>query len=123
MAHPEPRKEPPQPFIMEKPWGRFIQYVLNEPVTVKVLEVKAGEQLSYQFHDHRSELWVPLDEGACVKIDERTHRPKAMELVFIPQGAKHQLIGEDKSYRILEISFGYFDEDDITRLEDRYGRV
>ena len=122
-VYPEPRKEAPEPFIMEKPWGRFIQYVLNEPVTVKILEVKAGEVLSYQYHNHRSELWVPLDDGACVKIDGQIQRPKRMELVFIPQGAKHQLIGEDKSYRVLEISFGHFDENDITRLEDKYGRL
>jgi mannose-1-phosphate guanylyltransferase/mannose-6-phosphate isomerase len=108
---------------VEKPWGRFIQYVLNEPVTVKILEVKAGEQTSLQSHNHRSELWVPLDEGACVEIDGQILRPKPMELVFIPQGAKHRLIGEDKTYRVLEISFGYFDEDDIVRYEDKYGRV
>ncbi|MBI1926848.1 phosphomannose isomerase type II C-terminal cupin domain [Candidatus Poribacteria bacterium] len=123
MTHPEPRKEAPEPLIVEKPWGRFIQYVLNEPVTVKILEVKVGEVLSYQFHNHRGELWVPLDDGACLKIDGQIRRPKPMELVFIPQGEKHQLIGEDKSYRVLEISFGYFDENDITRLEDKYGRV
>ncbi len=122
-TYPEPRKEPPEPLVVEKPWGRFIQYVLNEPVTVKILEVKAGEQLSYQAHRHRSELWVPLDEGACIQIDDQILRPKPMEPVFIPVGAKHRLIGEDKSYRVLEISFGYFDEDDIIRLEDKYGRV
>ncbi len=123
MTSSEPRKEPPEPLIVEKPWGRFIQYVLNEPVTVKILEVKANEQLSLQAHRHRSELWVPLDEGACVEIDGQIIRPKPMEPVFIPLGAKHRLIGEDKTYRVLEISFGHFDEDDIIRFEDKYGRV
>ena len=37
----------------EKPWGGFIQYVLNQPVTVKILEIRAGEQVSYQYHHHR----------------------------------------------------------------------
>jgi mannose-1-phosphate guanylyltransferase/mannose-6-phosphate isomerase len=46
-----------------------------------------------------------------------------LQPVFIPVGAKHRLIGEDKSYRVLEISFGFFDEDDIIRFEDKYGRV
>jgi mannose-1-phosphate guanylyltransferase/mannose-6-phosphate isomerase len=97
--------------------------VLNEPVTVKILEVKAGEQTSLQSHRHRSELWVALDDGACVEIEGRILRPQPMEMVFIPQGAKHRLIGEDKTYRVLEISFGYFDEDDIIRYEDKYGRI
>jgi mannose-6-phosphate isomerase-like protein (cupin superfamily) len=86
-TYPEPRKEPPEPLVVEKPWGRFIQYVLNEPVTVKILEVKAGEQLSLQAHNHRSELWVPLDEGACVEIDGQIIRPKPLQPVFIPVGA------------------------------------
>ena len=81
----------------EKPWGGFIQYVLNQPVTVKIL--------------------------ACLKLDGVVHRPEPMEPVFIPQGAKHQLIGESKDYRILEISFGHFDEEDIVRLSDKYGRI
>lgn len=107
----------------EKPWGRFIQYVLNQPVTVKILEIRAGEQVSYQYHHHRSELWIPLDEGACINLDGTIQRPAPMEPVFIPQGAKHQLIGESKDYRILEIAFGQFDEEDIVRLSDKYGRM
>ena len=27
---------------IEKPWGRFIQYVLNQPVTVKILAIHVG---------------------------------------------------------------------------------
>lgn len=123
IIYPEPRKEPPQPLVVEKPWGRFIQYVLNEQVTVKILEVKAGEELSLQAHNHRSELWVPLDDGACIEIEGQIVRPKPMEPVFIPQGIKHRLISKDKIYRVLEISFGYFDEEDIIRHEDKYGRV
>ena len=107
----------------EKPWGRFIQYVLNQPVTVKILEIHAGEQVSYQYHYHRSELWIPLDDGACIRLEEEVIRPAPMEPVFIPQGAKHQLIGEDQNYRILEIAFGNFDEEDIVRLDDKYGRA
>ena len=108
---------------VQKPWGSFIQYVLNQPVTVKILEIRAGEQVSYQYHHHRSELWIPLDEGACVKVDGIIQRPEPMEPVFIAQGAKHQLIGESKDYRILEIAFGHFDEEDIVRLSDKYGRI
>ncbi len=106
----------------EKPWGGFIQYVLNQPVTVKILDIRAGEQVSYQYHHHRSELWIPLDAGACVNIEGEVQRPAPMEPVFIPQGAKHQLIGEANDYRILEIAFGHFDEEDIVRLTDKYGR-
>ncbi len=107
----------------EKPWGRFIQYVLNQPVTVKILEIHAGEEVSYQYHDQRSELWIPLDQGACIRLEDETLYPEPMEPIFIPQGAKHQLIGKAQNYRILEISFGHFNEEDIVRIKDKYGRV
>ena len=116
-------KELQEIITTEKPWGRFIQYVLNQPVTVKILEIRAGEQVSYQYHHHRSELWIPLDEGACINLDGTMQRPEPMEPVLIPQGAKHQLIGESKDYRILEIASGHFDEEDIVRLSDKYGRT
>ncbi|MCS7224618.1 MAG: phosphomannose isomerase type II C-terminal cupin domain [Armatimonadetes bacterium] len=116
------RETPPEPIVVEKPWGRFIQYVQNEPVTVKILEVKKGEVLSLQSHRHRSELWIPLDEGAVIEKDGVLIKAKAMEPVFIPQGCRHRLKGEDNDCRVLEISFGIFDEDDIVRYEDRYGR-
>ena len=119
----DPSKVLSEILTTEKPWGRFIQYVLNQPVTVKILEIHAGEQVSYQYHHHRSELWVPLDEGACIRLEDEVLHPDPMEPVFIPQGAKHQLIGESQDYRILEIAFGHFDEEDIVRLDDKYGRV
>ena len=120
---PDPSKVLANILTTEKPWGRFIQYVLNQPVTVKILEIRAGEQVSYQFHHHRSELWIPLDEGACIRLEDEVLHPDPMEPVFIPQGTKHQLIGESQDYRILEIAFGNFDEEDIVRLADKYGRV
>ncbi len=119
----DPSKVLSEILTTEKPWGRFIQYVLNQPVTVKILEIRAGEQVSYQYHHRRSELWIPLDEGACIRIEDKVVHPDPMEPVFIPQGAKHQLIGESQNYRVLEIAFGHFDEKDIVRLDDKYGRV
>ena len=111
-----------KPLVMEKPWGQFSQYTLNEPVTVKIIEVKKGQQLSLQSHQNRAELWIPLDAGAEVQINEQIIHPEPMEQLFIPCGAKHRLTARDKGFRILEISFGEFDEDDITRYDDSYGR-
>jgi mannose-6-phosphate isomerase len=50
--------------------------------------------------------------------------PEVEEKLFIPRETVHRLsaVGEG-DVRILEISFGAFDEDDIVRLEDVYGRV
>ena len=65
-----------------------------------------------------------LDEGAKVQLGEDVLEPEVGEKVFIPRGTVHRLAGPgDREVRILEISFGEFDEEDIVRLDDVYGRV
>lgn len=109
--------------VVEKPWGRFFQYTLNEPCTVKILEVEAGQITSLQLHEHRDERWVVLDEGAEVLVDGQVLTPAPGEELTIPCGAKHRLAARGGKVRVLEISFGHFDENDIVRYEDAYGRV
>jgi mannose-1-phosphate guanylyltransferase/mannose-6-phosphate isomerase len=113
------------PYIkVEKPWGHFEQYTHNLPCTVKIITVSPGGTLSRQFHYHRDELWVILDPGARVELGKEVIDPPAGERLFIPSETVHRLsaVG-DRAVRILEISFGEFDEEDIIRLEDAYGRV
>lgn len=42
---------------------------------------------------------------------------------FIPQGTKHRIKTDKTTVEWLELSFGDFDENDIVRLEDSYGRT
>ncbi len=114
----------PPSITVEKPWGKFQQYTHNLPSTVKVITVRPGGSLSLQYHSYRDELWVVLDPGARVEVGDRVLKPQSEETVFIPRRTPHRLsaIGEEP-VRILEISLGEFDENDIVRLEDVYGRV
>ena len=114
----------PQPTVVEKPWGKFEQYTHNVLSTVKVITVQPGGTLSLQYHHSRDELWVVLDDGAQIELGDEIIRPDAGERVFIPRQTAHRLSGiGDGSVRILEVSFGEFDENDIVRLEDIYGRA
>jgi mannose-6-phosphate isomerase len=115
----------PRSVKVEKPWGNFEQYTHNLPSTVKILTVAPGGILSRQYHHHRDELWVVLDEGACVELDGEVLHPDVEEKLFIPRETVHRLSSctGSKRVRVLEISFGEFDEEDIVRLEDVYGRV
>jgi len=107
----------------EKPWGRFERYAHNEPCTVKVITVRPGATLSLQYHHNRDELWVFLDGGACARIGDETSFPEPGERLFVPRGTVHRLSGIGGGpARVLEVSFGLFDEEDIVRLEDAYGR-
>jgi mannose-6-phosphate isomerase len=114
----------PPSIKVDKPWGRFEQYTHNLPCTVKIITVAPGGTLSRQYHDRRDELWVILDKGAQVQLGEELIAPDTGEKVFIPRGTVHRLsTSGEKEVRILEISFGEFDEEDIVRLDDIYGRV
>ncbi len=109
---------------VERPWGRFEQYTHNLPSTVKIITVYPGGILSRQYHHKRDELWVVLDEGACVELDGEVTRPAPGEKLFLPRGTVHRLSCEGETEaRIMEISFGEFDEEDIVRLDDVYGRA
>jgi mannose-6-phosphate isomerase len=117
-------KDPRSQIYEEKrPWGGFRRYTHNQLSTVKIITVKPGEILSLQYHHHRDELWVALDTGLRVTLGDRVWDPEPYEEIFIPHGTKHRIAGVgDKPSRWLEISFGEFDEEDIVRLEDHYGR-
>lgn len=115
----------PNTLHVEKPWGSFSQYALNTTSTVKILTCKPGQQLSLQRHAHRNELWVALDEGAVVELDGQVLTPDRGAEIWLPANSIHRLscpAGTPHPVRIMEISFGVFDENDIERLEDVYGR-
>ena len=108
----------------QRPWGWFRRYTLNEISTVKVITVRPGHSLSEQRHRDREELWVSLDDGLEVRIGGVTTVASVGDEFFVPKGATHRMscVGKD-SCRVLEIAFGLFNEDDIERLADEYGRT
>jgi len=108
----------------QRPWGGFRQYTHNKVSTVKVITVNPGKRVSLQSHNHREELWIALTDGLEITLDDRTWRLRQWEETFVPCGAKHRMgcVGEEPA-RWLEVSFGEFDETDIVRYEDDFGRT
>jgi mannose-6-phosphate isomerase-like protein (cupin superfamily) len=112
----------PDHIISVRPWGQFEQFTENETTTVKLLSVSAGQRLSYQSHQQRSEFWRCLAGPVGVLLDDVEYTLAVGESIFIPVGAKHRLMGLKTDGLILEIAFGHFAEDDIERFADDYGR-
>jgi len=107
---------------VDKPWGDFEQFVLNDKCTVKIITVNDSHRLSKQRHKHREELWIALDEGLTAEIDDKITELKAGDKIFVPKQSIHRISSQKDGARFLEIAFGEFDENDIERLEDDYGR-
>jgi mannose-1-phosphate guanylyltransferase/mannose-6-phosphate isomerase len=108
---------------VEKPWGGFRRYAFNEVCTVKILVVNPGQMLSKQSHSDRDELWVFLDDGLTAEVGGEQMQAKTGDEIVIPRGTQHRLRSADVSGRVLEVSFGRFDEGDVLRTEDIYGRA
>ena len=105
-----------------RPWGSFRQYANNEAVTVSLMTVQPNQRLSLQSHTGRAELWIVLDEGAIVQVDEAILRPNAGDEIWIPAHARHRLSSAGPTVRVLEVAFGNWQQDDIVRYEDDFNR-
>ncbi len=105
----------------KRPWGKFVTFALNEKCTVKLLMVKPNEKLSLQKHKHREERWYFIDDG-YIQIENKIKKIKANKEIIIKKNQAHRLIAKEKKVRVLEVSFGKFDENDEIRLEDKYDR-
>ena len=115
-------QEPPEVKRVERPWGSFKQYANNEDVTVSLMTVKSGERLSLQSHSGRAELWIVLDEGAIVEVNDTLLHPKVGDEIWISAGVKHRLSSSGPEVRVLEVAFGNWQQEDIIRYDDDYAR-
>jgi len=109
-------------YIEQKPWGQFEQFTHNEPVTVKIVTVNPNQALSLQYHSNREEFWKVIFGKGEITVGDATYQGQEGDEFFIAQGQKHRIQANDFLVKVLEISFGDFDENDIVRLEDKYHR-
>ena len=108
-----------------RPWGCYESIVEDSKWQVKLINVKPGETLSLQMHNHRSEHWVVVKGTAKVEINSQISYLSENQSTYIPIGYKHRLSNPGKELlTIIEIQNGsYLGEDDIIRFEDNYGRT
>jgi mannose-1-phosphate guanylyltransferase/mannose-6-phosphate isomerase len=126
---PESAKKPvpsakPRVGLVERPWGSFKQFARNEDCTVSLMTVQPGQQLSLQSHSGRAELWIVLDDGAMVQVGDERRERRAGDEIWIPANARHRLgCPGARPVRVLEVAFGDWQQEDITRYADQYSRT
>jgi mannose-1-phosphate guanylyltransferase/mannose-6-phosphate isomerase len=107
-----------------RPWGSYDSIEVGERFQVKRLMVHPGGALSLQVHQHRAEHWVVVSGTARITRGEETYVLEENQSTYIPVGVRHRIENPGPvALHIIEVQSGsYLGEDDIVRLEDRYGR-
>lgn len=110
--------------VVYRPWGSYRTIDTGAGFLVKRLTVKPRASLSLQRHAHRAEHWVVVSGTAEVTRGTETFRLQPNESTYIPLGTVHRLANPgDQPLHLIEVQSGaLLSEDDIERLEDRYGR-
>jgi mannose-1-phosphate guanylyltransferase/mannose-6-phosphate isomerase len=107
-----------------RPWGIYEILEDSEIYKIKKITVLPGKKLSYQLHHHRSEHWVIVKGMAKVTVEGNEYFVRNGESTFVKSGLKHRLENPGKlPLEMIEIQIGeYFEEDDIIRFDDEWGR-
>lgn len=110
-----------RPMFEERRWGwyRVLDYQTRTDGTdilTKRLCLYAGKNLSYQYHQMRSEVWTIVAGIGEFVLNDRLIRVKAGDVVRIPVHAKHAIKAIEE-LEIIEIQMGTrLVEEDIVRL-------
>jgi mannose-6-phosphate isomerase-like protein (cupin superfamily) len=109
----------------ERPWG-YYEVLLQKPgCKVKTITILPQGEISLQRHAHRNEHWYIVSGEGLVTKSGSEIRVLAGDSVDFPVNEIHRIKNIDNENLVfIEIARGdYLGEDDIERLEDKYGRV
>jgi mannose-6-phosphate isomerase-like protein (cupin superfamily) len=108
-----------------RPWGYFEVLSDAPDHKVKRIVVEPGGVLSLQRHKQRSEHWFVVSGKGIASVDGNNYSVQTGSAVDIPSRKNHRLENSStENLVIIEVQTGeYFGEDDIERLEDKYGRI
>lgn len=113
------------PRYVDKPWGGELWFAHTDRYAGKLLDVKAGERLSVQYHDAKDETSYLLSGRIVLR-----RGPSAESLVeteLEPGGVWRNEPGIVHSIEALEdskiVEVSTPELDDVVRLSDDYGRA
>jgi mannose-1-phosphate guanylyltransferase / mannose-6-phosphate isomerase len=110
---------------VHRPWGWYDSIDEGGRFKVKRIQVKPGASLSLQKHHHRAEHWIVVKGTAEITNGDKVLILTENQSTYIPLGEVHRLANPGTiPLEIIEVQSGsYLGEDDIVRVEDRYGRI
>jgi mannose-6-phosphate isomerase-like protein (cupin superfamily) len=108
-----------------RPWGHWAVLDAGPGYCVKRIRVSPGGVLSLQRHAHRAERWTVVSGSLRVTRNQEQFSLLATESADIARGDLHRMANHGlQDAVVIEVQIGHrLREDDIERLEDRYGRT
>ena len=108
------------------PWGKYEIISSTNECKVKKLTIYPQQRTSLQYHNHRVEHWIIVFGTAhvtCGDSNKEKSVPKG-SYIKIEEKEIHRIANKtNDKLEVIEVQFGvYLGEDDITRIEDDYGR-
>lgn len=108
---------------VERPWGSFQILYQSPNLWVKILTVNPGEAISLQYHEARTEHWVPLESGLRGTINGSQVDLARNVRYAVPVKVLHRISNPtDAAISVIEVATGAPDETDIVRVSDKYDR-
>ena len=108
---------------VEKPWGYELRFIRTDRYAGKVLFIKAGKQLSLQYHDDKDEAFL-VQQGKLELVlgqgdDQRVETLEPDSAWHITPGTVHRFRAITDCL-LFEVSTPELE--DVVRLEDDFGR-
>lgn len=113
-----------RPRIVPKPWGEERIFAETGHYAGKLILIRAGESLSYQYHNRKEETIHVLEGILSLEVardGERADLELAPgETFHVEPGTRHRMYARDADCLLVEVSTPELD--DVVRVSDRYGR-
>lgn len=107
----------------ERPWGTYENHAHTDNWHLKVITIKDGQRTSLQHHHHRKEIWIVVEGTIRATVDDKELTLGHGDMVIVEKEAKHRIHAIGGDAKLVEVSLGNFNENDIVRHEDDYGRA
>lgn len=104
--------------IKQKSWGHEIWLHNSNKYCGKILVIKANKSSSLHYHKLKDETFYIQEGKILVKFVSKDGDIEQLEMnkgdvLDIPKGTRHQIIGIAKKSEIFEVSTQHFDDDSI----------
>lgn len=117
-----------RPMHEKRRWGEYNVLELSntakgQQVLTKKMRIYAGENISYQFHHHRSEIWIITEGKGQFAKNDRLYEVKSGDVLKISAGDKHGIKAFD-DITMIEVQIGKpLIEEDIIRIEKDWDKI